>query len=87
MKDERHGNQSGVCPHVDRNDCRCGNRFSLGRIEQAFGVCFGTYHVCPMYHQINQERTERRETAASRMLPLVTVTSNGCDAPLRATGT
>ncbi len=77
------------CPHVDHNDSRCGSRFRLGRLEQAFGVCFGAYHVCPMYHQINQEQTGARGTsnAAARVLPLITVTNNGSDMPLRATGT
>lgn len=43
------------CPHVDRNDTRCGHRFSLGRIEQAFNVCFGSFHACPHFHRINNE--------------------------------
>lgn len=73
------------CPHVDDNDSRCGNRFRLGRLEQAFDVCFGTYHVCPMYHQINQEQTGARGT--SNAVPLITVTNDGYDVPLRATGT
>lgn len=43
------------CPHVDRNDARCGHRFSIGRIEQALDVCFGGFHGCPMFHRINRE--------------------------------
>lgn len=45
----------GACPHVDRNDARCGHRFSIGRLEQAFSVCFGSFHACPHYHRINNE--------------------------------
>ncbi|MCH7571685.1 MAG: hypothetical protein IH891_02085 [Planctomycetes bacterium] len=80
---------SGPCPHVDRNDSRCGSRFSLGRIEQAFAVCFGTYHVCPMYHQINAELGAAlpEQHLRPHSQPVVTVMSNECDQPLRATGT
>src|SRR5688572_11588352 len=45
----------GGCPHVDRNDARCGHRFSIGRLDQAFNVCFGSYHACPLYQRINNE--------------------------------
>ena len=86
MDDASRRKGLGACPHVDRNDPRCGSRFSLGRIEQAFCVCFGTYHVCPMYHQINHERRcAGFESAAARAL--VSLTSHGRDVPLRATGT
>ncbi len=47
--------QWGACPHVDRNDARCGHRFSIGRLDQAFNVCFGSYHACPLYQRINDE--------------------------------
>ena len=49
------GNEWGGCPHVDRNDARCGHRFSIGRLDQAFNVCFGSYHACPLYQRINDE--------------------------------
>ena len=68
----------GACPFVECNDLRCGSRFSLSRIDQAFGVCFDAYHTCPMYHLI---RSERDQT------PPVTVTIHASDEPLRATGT
>ena len=47
--------QGGACPHVDRNDARCGHRFSLGRIDQAFSVCFGAFHACPLFHRLSDE--------------------------------
>ena len=45
----------GACPHVDRNDARCGHRLSIGRLDQAFSVCFGSFHACPHFHRINNE--------------------------------
>ena len=69
----------GACPHVDDNDTRCGHRFSLSRVEQAFDVCFGGYHACPMYHRLNAEH-RRRERAA---VPLIEVTISGHTPMLR----
>ena len=85
MEDVPNGDFAGACPHVDRNDPRCGTRFSLGRIDQAFCVCFGSYRACPMYYRINHElAVVERETAEP---PLITVTAHGLPVPLRATGT
>jgi len=72
------------CPHVNRNDPRCGTRFCLGRLDQAFCVCFGTYYACPMYHRINDEitRAERRPA----LLVTTTISRHGVKRPLRATG-
>jgi len=44
-----------ACPHIDRNDSRCGHRFTLGRLDQAFSVCMGGYHGCPIYQRITNE--------------------------------
>ena len=85
MPDRAPGTADQACPFVDRDDSRCSNRFSLGRIDQAFCVCFDAFHVCPMYHQITSEaaqtEVDRRRTA------LITVTAHGLAVPLRATGT
>jgi hypothetical protein len=74
---------AGACPHVNRNDLRCATRFSLGRIDQAFSVCFGAFHGCPMYHRINAEHTRQAHTEP----PTVAVTIRRHAIPLRATGT
>lgn len=84
MDDGSQLRPAGDCPHVDLNDRRCGSRFSLGRIDQALAVCFGSYATCPMYHEINVE--QRREQDAQVEIQ-VTVTSNGIQLPLRQTGT
>lgn len=65
------GGAAGACPHVDRNDARCSHRFSLGRIEQAFNVCFGTFHGCPLYHRIGGEIAEI--SSEQRIQPLVEI--------------
>lgn len=65
------GVASGACPHVDRNDARCSHRFSLGRIEQAFNVCFGTFHACPLYHRIGGEIAEI--TSEQHIQPLIEI--------------
>ena len=77
-----------TCPHVNRNDARCASRFSLGRIDQAFSVCFGSYRACPMYHRLNGElhhRTNGNRIEAAG-LPVITLTSGGLAVPLRPTG-
>ncbi|MCP3905329.1 MAG: hypothetical protein GY715_17010 [Planctomycetes bacterium] len=76
----------GVCPYVNHNDLRCATRFSLGRIEQAFSVCFGAYYGCPMFHRINGERTRSPEPAVVP-LTISSGTGHGTGLPLRPTGT
>lgn len=74
-----------ACPHVNRNDPRCASRFCLGRIDQAFHVCFGSYRGCPMYHRINREID--RAGAPPDRIPLITMTAHGSPLHLRRTGT
>lgn len=73
------------CPYVDRNDPRCGSRFALGHLEQTFGVCFGTFHACPMYHRIHAERltAARARSRIAQGIPLITITAHGT--PLAST--
>ena len=82
-----------ACPHVDRNDHRCASHFSLGGIEHAFGVCFGAFGECPMYHAINREARHRDRAGSvdSHALPLpftsITIHVDRHRQSLRATGT
>lgn len=85
MEDGSSGDGPRGCPHVDRNDPRCGTRFSLGRIDQAFCVCFGSYRACPMYYRMNHELAIAADDVAEP--PLIAVTTNGLPVALRATGT
>jgi len=77
---------AAACPYVDRNDPRCATRFSLGRIEQAFSVCFGAYYGCPMFHRINSERTPTPRAAVVQ-LTIMSGSGHGRGLPLRPTGT
>ncbi|MEY4535798.1 MAG: hypothetical protein RLZZ246_2116 [Planctomycetota bacterium] len=57
---------------MDANDPRCASRFSLARLEDAFGICHGGYHGCAIYHRINLEASLRErigQSAAARILP------------------
>ena len=96
MEDDRRRDPHRGCPHVDRNDPRCNSRFSLGRLDQAFCVCFGAFHACPMYHQINADLSGRKRPApAARTreirpvpaIPAASITIGPVNAALRATGT
>jgi len=80
----RTGEGTAACPHVNRNDPRCATRFSLGRIDQAFCVCFGTYHGCPMYHAINDDLARAR--ARPQATVAITASGHAVTLPLRATG-
>lgn len=44
-----------VCPHIDRNDPRCGAKFTLSGVTDAFGLCCGGHHGCATFHRINME--------------------------------
>ncbi len=80
----------GACPHIDRDDHRCSSRFCLGRINQAFSVCFGAYKACPMFHSINREHAADMAEADATVRhtpPLVHITAHGTSLTLRATGT
>ena len=43
------------CPHINRNDPRCGAGFRLTGLDHTFAVCLGSYNGCPMYHRLNSE--------------------------------
>ncbi len=75
-----------ACPHINRDDQRCGNRFTLTRLDQAFTVCLGSFNACPMYHRINCEISSARNENVGCM-PRVTLTTNGSTSTLRRTGT
>ena len=69
VMDDDHTHRSTTectCPHVNKNDLRCGSRFSLSRMKQAFDTCFSAYHTCPMYHRIEAERRQQERDAVRR---------------------
>jgi len=75
-----------ACPHIDRDDHRCSSRFCLGRLNQAFNVCFGAYKACPMFHSINRELAAAERAVESDVQPVVKITAHGSELTLRATG-
>lgn len=85
------------CPHVDRNDHRCGERFCLSALESMFSLCCGGYHACAVYHRINMELNygTAREPARRSVRPgafgassgAQQLTANGRPIEFRATGT
>jgi len=83
------GRSHDLCPHIEQNDVRCSHRFSLTRLDQAFSVCLGAYHGCPMYHRLNRESDAELRLAADigAAAPLITVTHHGQHIALRPTGT
>jgi len=50
------GQRPDCCPHLNADDPRCASRLCLSRLDQAFSVCLGAFHACPMFHRINDER-------------------------------
>jgi len=78
--------RSDGCPHLDRNDARCGSRFRLGGIDQAFDVCLGSFHGCVMYHRLNRELAADARRGATPAIATVAVTAHGHAVALRPTG-
>ena len=83
------GRTSDLCPHIEQNDVRCSHRFSLTRLEQAFSVCLGAFHGCPMYHRLNRESDNELPSPHhfEAPLPFISITTHGQHLALRPTGT
>lgn len=43
---------TACCPFIDTDDPQCESHFSIGRLSEAFGDCFGDYHRCPNYARL-----------------------------------
>ena len=54
MSDRHH------CPFINRADARCSHNFTLDRLQQAYGLCFNSYHACPVFVELLAERRIRR---------------------------
>jgi hypothetical protein len=61
-------NHESHCPFLNRADHRCGNHFSLDKLDRAFDHCFGEYHACPTYQEMRRERRERRSGAGGELI-------------------
>jgi len=47
--------RQGSCPHLDRNDVRCGSRLTITRLDEAFGLCMADFRRCPVFHRLTRE--------------------------------
>ena len=81
--------RTGGCPYLDRGDRRCGDRFTLERIDEAFAVCLGAHHGCEHYHRIKREDADGLEPSPAVAPPRVILTwsDDGLRRPIPATGT
>ncbi len=61
LRDPRGGH--AMCPYIDLNDERCGEKLTLARIDEALEESGGEYGQCPIYRALMAERA--REFAAA----------------------
>ncbi|MAI67637.1 MAG: hypothetical protein CMJ26_07150 [Phycisphaerae bacterium] len=40
------------CPYIEDGHSACSSHFTLGRLDQACSVCFGSFKSCSMYRQL-----------------------------------
>lgn len=80
MDHARQNDAGDGCPHINRNDARCGAGFRLTGLDHAFAVCLGSYNGCQMYHRLNSELKHvariNHSTTPTRNR-LVTLTAHG----------
>ena len=77
----------GTCPYLERNDCRCSARFSIGRLDQMFEICLGPGMAgCFLFHRIKLEDQRCEAEGMSPTPDLVEPTHDGRAIPLRPTG-
>ncbi|MDP7005888.1 MAG: hypothetical protein QF718_06735 [Phycisphaerales bacterium] len=41
------------CPFIEDGHEACSSKFTLGRLDQACSVCFGSFKSCSMYVQLS----------------------------------
>ena len=62
-----------ACPHVDRNDPRCQERFRMAELDAMYRYCLGGYYACRLFHRINREESHRARAAPPAPAQQVTV--------------
>lgn len=48
-----------ACPHVDKNDPRCQERFRMAELDAMYRFCLGGHYGCRLFHRINREESRR----------------------------
>ena len=56
MRRPRQSLESTCCPFINRDDPRCAELFTLARMEEAFGLCFGDFRACRTYQELRRRR-------------------------------
>ena len=58
------------CPHIDRGDLRCAQRFTLANAVDVFAVCCGGQHGCAIFHRLNMEQAYGTLDEPKPVLPI-----------------
>lgn len=64
---------SHACPHLEKNDSRCQERFRMAELDAMYRYCMGGFYGCPLFHRLNRE--------GKHPLPPQQVTLHGRAAP------
>ena len=48
-------NNPAVCPYLELADARCGQRFTLDKLDEAYRYCVGHPKRCPVYRILASE--------------------------------
>lgn len=46
---------SHACPHLEKNDSRCQERFRMAELDAMYRYCMGGFYGCPLFHRLNRE--------------------------------
>ena len=55
-----------ACPHLEKDDPRCQERFRMAELDAMYRYCLGGFHGCPLFHRINRE--ERHAPRAAQQV-------------------
>ena len=76
------------CPHIDRGDHRCAQRFTLANAVDVFAVCCGGQHGCAIFHRLNMEQAygtiDAPKPPMRRVAPVATPLTVSADARSKA---
>jgi hypothetical protein len=51
-----------ACPFIELGDPDCSRHFTLTRLTDAFGVCFGNFRHCPNFYRLLHDHPNRLVT-------------------------
>ncbi len=62
MEETSQLSDSGICPYLDSSDIRCEEYLSLRHLPDAFEHCICNCVSCPVFLQITNEQSNRKES-------------------------